>query len=82
VHQAIHDPLTGLPNRVLFMDHLEHALARTERRQRSVAVHKLDRDDFKVVNDSLGHEMGDRLLIAVAGRLSACLRAEDTLARL
>jgi diguanylate cyclase (GGDEF)-like protein/PAS domain S-box-containing protein len=81
-HQAFHDPLTDLPNRYLFMDRLGHALARTQRRRgRQVAVLFMDLDRFKVVNDSLGHETGDRLLVAVSERLKGCLRPEDTLAR-
>jgi diguanylate cyclase (GGDEF)-like protein/PAS domain S-box-containing protein len=81
-YQAFHDPLTDLPNRELFVDRLGHALARTERqRGRRVAVLFMDLDDFKVINDSLGHEAGDRLLVAVAERLKGCLRPEDTLAR-
>jgi len=81
-HQAFHDALTGLPNRALFMERLRHALARAQRQATTVGVIFLDLDNFKVVNDSLGHEAGDSLLVAVAGRLSACLRAGDTVARL
>src|SRR5919205_902282 len=78
---AFHDTLSGLPNRALFLDRLERALARADRYRRSIAVMFLDLDNFKVVNDSLGHEAGDQLLTAVAARLQACLREEDTAAR-
>jgi diguanylate cyclase (GGDEF)-like protein len=80
-HQALHDPLTDLPNRTLFMDRLEHALATLEWSEGdAVAVLFVDLDDFKVVNDSLGHEVGDALLVAVAERLRVALK-EDTVAR-
>jgi diguanylate cyclase (GGDEF)-like protein/PAS domain S-box-containing protein len=81
-HQALHDPLSGLPNRTLFMDRLEHALARANRRGKKVAVLFMDLDNFKITNDSLGHEVGDQLLVAVAERLKVCLRPEDTAARI
>jgi diguanylate cyclase (GGDEF)-like protein/PAS domain S-box-containing protein len=80
-HRALHDPLTGLPNRDLFHDRLGHAIAQIERRGRTVAVIFLDIDQFKLVNDSLGHQYGDRLLEAVAPRLRDALRPGDTLAR-
>lgn len=80
--QALHDPLTDLPNRALFLDRLEHALRQTERRKKPIAVLFLDLDDFKEINDSLGHEAGDQLLIGVARRLSAAIRGGDTAARL
>lgn len=81
-HQAFHDALTNLPNRALFMDRLRHALAGVERNAHSIAVLFLDLDRFKVINDSLGHDMGDQLLVAVANRLQACIRPGDTVARL
>jgi diguanylate cyclase (GGDEF)-like protein/PAS domain S-box-containing protein len=81
-HQAFHDSLTGLANRLLFRDRVEHALELTRRRNRLVAVLFVDLDDFKTINDSLGHAAGDDLLVAVARRIQACLRPEDTCARL
>jgi len=81
-HQAFHDALTGLPNRMLFMDRLEWAIHRTKRKRAyRFAVFFLDLDRFKVVNDSLGHQAGDTLLIEVAGRLKQALRPMDTVAR-
>jgi diguanylate cyclase (GGDEF)-like protein/PAS domain S-box-containing protein len=80
-YQATHDPLTGLPNRTLFLDRLELAMARSRRSNRPVAVLFCDVDHFKVVNDSLGHSAGDRLLVALAQRLRDALRPGDTVAR-
>jgi diguanylate cyclase (GGDEF)-like protein len=77
-HQAMHDELTGLPNRAQFMTALRRAILATS----AVTLFYIDLDNFKPVNDELGHEMGDRLLMAVADRLNGCTRAEDTVARL
>lgn len=81
-HRALHDPLTGLPNRVLLLDRLEGALARLRRHSSFLAVLYLDLDRFKTVNDNLGHEIGDRLLHEVARRLQDTLRPSDSVARL
>ena len=81
-HRALHDPLTGLPNRVLLLDRLEGALARLRRHTSFLAVLYLDLDRFKTVNDNLGHEIGDRLLHEVARRLQDTLRPSDSVARL
>ena len=81
-HQAFHDSLTGLANRVLFMERLGHALARAGRSKEPVAVLYMDLDNFKLINDSLGHEAGNQLLVGVAERLEACIGPEDTVARL
>ena len=79
---ALHDALSGLPNRALFLNRLEHALVRADQGSPPFAVLFLDLDDFKVVNDSLGHGAGDALLIAVGQRLRQCIRPSDTVARL
>jgi diguanylate cyclase (GGDEF)-like protein len=81
-HRALHDPLTGLPNRVLFHDRLALAMARTRRLPSAVGVLYVDLDGFKPVNDHLGHDHGDALLVEIAGRLSNVLRPADTVARL
>jgi diguanylate cyclase (GGDEF)-like protein/PAS domain S-box-containing protein len=81
-HLARHDPLTGLPNRAALLDDLERAMARAERRGASVGVLFLDLDGFKIVNDSLGHAVGDEVLVAAAARVGGLLRSGDLLARL
>jgi diguanylate cyclase (GGDEF)-like protein/PAS domain S-box-containing protein len=80
-HQALHDAVTGLPNRILFEDRLTRVLATARRHHRSLAVLFLDLDNFKRVNDSLGHSVGDEVLRTVARRMAGCIRMEDTLAR-
>lgn len=79
---AYHDALTGLPNRLLFTDRLSLAVSQAARHNQHLAVLFLDIDRFKVINDSLGHTLGDRLLQAVAERLQGCVREADTVARL
>jgi diguanylate cyclase (GGDEF)-like protein len=79
-HQAFHDALSSLPNRALFLDRLAHALQRASQQQ-AVAVMFIDLDNFKVINDSLGHQVGDQLLVAFARRLRTAVRPEDTVAR-
>ena len=81
-HQAHHDTLTGLPNRVLFNDRLEQGIERAKRSNNCLALFFLDLDHFKVINDSLGHTVGDKVLKAVAQRFTEIIRKEDTLARL
>lgn len=82
-HYALHDPLTELPNRAAFMNHLRDAVAKSERSEYAqFAVLFLDLDRFKVINDSLGHSIGDKLLVAIAEKLSACVRPGDVVARL
>lgn len=80
-HAALHDALTGLANRALIMDHLELALTRADRRSTLAAVIFLDLDDFKRINDSLGHLAGDELLVGVAERLRGAVRPADTVGR-
>jgi diguanylate cyclase (GGDEF)-like protein/PAS domain S-box-containing protein len=80
-HDAFHDSLTGLPNRRLFLDRLGAVLSRLARRPSEVAVLFIDIDNFRVVNDSLGHVAGDRVLVQLAERLRAVTRVADTLAR-
>ena len=82
IREAFRDSLTSLPNRALFMDRLAHALTRAERAGTNLAVLFLDLDRFKILNETLGHEVGDRLLVEVGHRIAACLRPEDTVARL
>ena len=82
LHQALHDPLTGLPNRRLLLDRLQQAIARSRRRGNYVAVLFLDLDRFKVINDSFGHATGDQVLMEVARRLQELTRSSDSLARL
>lgn len=81
-YQAYHDLLTGLPNRILFKDRLSLAMAQAKRNDEMLAVMLLDLDRFKVVNDTLGHVVGDELLLSVGARLRGCVREGDTLARL
>jgi len=81
-HQAFHDPLTGLANRALFRDRVMHAITLARRQGHAVTVLYLDLDDFKQINDSLGHAEGDRLLAMISARLRACARSTDTVARL
>ena len=81
-HRAMHDELTGLPNRALLFDRLSHAIVSAHRRGSPLGLLFIDLDDFKAINDTLGHVAGDALLVEVAERLTGVLRADDTLARL
>ena len=80
--QALHDPLTGLANRVLFADRVEQAIVRANRSKRPPAVLYIDIDDFKRINDTQGHAAGDQVLVQVAQRIKRTIRGEDTAARL
>jgi diguanylate cyclase (GGDEF)-like protein len=80
-HMAHHDLLTGLPNRILFMDRLEQAIARSRRDKSMLAVMFLDLDKFKPINDSMGHSTGDLILKQISERLTSCMRETDTVAR-
>ncbi len=79
---ALHDALTSLPNRTLLVQRLDHAILRCQRSRKLVAIFFVDLDEFKAINDTYGHHVGDELLVAVAERLSSVLRSGDTLARL
>ena len=80
-HAAVHDPLTGLPNRVLFNDRLEHGLAQARRHGWSLAVMFIDLNDFKKINDTYGHDAGDTVLKTIASRLTQRVRDDDTVSR-
>lgn len=82
LHQATHDKLTGLPNRSVLLDHIRQGMFHAERAEKMMAVMFIDLDDFKTINDSLGHEAGDAMLAEVAGRLKNAVRAGDTICRL
>lgn len=80
-HAAFHDPLTGLPNRLLFDDRLEHGLEQAKRHSRTLAVMFVDLDEFKTINDSHGHDIGDGVLKMIADRLKENARGDDTVSR-
>lgn len=81
-YQATHDNLTGLPNRLLLLDRIEHAITKTIRHEIVGGLIFIDLDNFKQINDTLGHDIGDKLLFAVAQKLKSCIRQEDTIARI
>lgn len=81
LHMATHDALTGLPNRSLVQDRIQQTIVRAQRAKRHFAVLFIDLDQFKIVNDTLGHDVGDQLLQTVARRIATCLRKEDTVGR-
>lgn len=81
-HQAYHDQLTNLPNRILFDDRLEQSIANSKRHEESFALLFIDLDNFKEINDTLGHNIGDKVLLLIAKKLSTCVRMEDSLSRL
>ena len=80
-HVALHDALTGLPNRVLFKERLDHGLIQAKRHGWKLAVLFMDIDNFKIMNDSYGHDLGDKVLLSVADRLQSATRSEDTVSR-
>jgi len=80
-HASFHDPLTGLPNRLLFDDRLEHGLEQAKRHSRTLAVMFVDLDEFKTINDTYGHDVGDTVLKMIAGRLKENARGDDTVSR-
>ena len=80
-HRALHDPLTALPNRILFHERIDHALTFARREQQEIALMIIDLNEFKEVNDTLGHQAGDKLLLLASQRLKEVLRESDTLAR-
>lgn len=81
LHAAMHDPLTGLPNRVLFQDRLAHGIAQAKRHRWTLAVMFLDLDNFKAINDAYGHDTGDAVLLTIATRLKETTRTDDTVSR-
>ncbi|HQS67966.1 MAG TPA: sensor domain-containing diguanylate cyclase [Sulfuricurvum sp.] len=80
-HQACHDPLTGVTNRAVMDDRLHHAIDRAQRADSKIVLYFIDLNDFKIINDRYGHEVGDKVLITVAAALRSCLRNSDTISR-